>query len=73
MVESDILSKINLYHYVRLVDLEGADLTERQGNGGGTDMADTSPTWPMEATTDMDTDEEPSDVPQRDNTARYNW
>jgi len=69
---TDVL-KINTYHFVRLIDFVRADTTERQGTGGGTDMADMPPTWPMEATTDMDTDEEPSDVPQRDDTAGYNW
>jgi len=46
---SDILSKINTYKYVRLVELMGqerADLPERQGNGGSTDEPDTSSTGP---------------------------
>jgi len=64
------ISKINMYQHVRLAELERADTIERQGKGGG---VVTSPTWPMESTIDMDTDEEPSDVPQRDNTAGYNW
>jgi len=56
----------NTYHFVRLVDLEKADLTEKQDNKGN--MADTLPTWPTEH--NMDTDEEPSDMPQRKHMAR---
>jgi len=54
----------------------GADLTERQGNGGSTDEAETLPTWPREATSDTHgPNEQPSGVPlpQRDNTPEFNW
>jgi len=65
------VSTLNIYQHVRLADLVRADTIEMSPLGGGVDQGAASPTWPMELTIDMDTDEEPSEVPQRDNTLGY--
>jgi len=78
---SDILSRINTYKYVKLVELvahteESAALTEPPGNGGATDEADTLPTWPRVAMADTQGPNEPPGnvpLPQRDNTAGFDW
>jgi len=77
--ESDILSRINIYKYVRLVELEEherADLTERQGNGGSTDEPDPSSAGPREAKSNSQgPNEQPRDVTvlQRNNAAKFDW
>jgi len=64
------VSTLNIYQHVRLADIARADTIEMTPLGEGVVI---SLTWPMESTIDMNTDKEPSDVPQRDNTAGYNW
>jgi len=67
------MSRINTYHHVRLVEIERADLTEQQGNGGARGKADTMPTWPLESTPD---DHRPNKQPGdtlKGAEGRYNW
>jgi len=64
---------LNLYMPVRLADIKRADPIEMTPPGGGGDRVGTSPIGPMESTIDMDTGEEPSDVPLRDKAAGPGW
>jgi len=68
---ASFVSTINIYRNVRLADIMRADPIEMTPLGGGGYQVATSPTWPMESTIHMDTDEEPSVVPPRVDTAGY--
>jgi len=65
------VSKLNFYQHVRLADIVRADPIELTPLVEETTRMDTLTIGPMEST--MDTDEEPSDVPPRDNTAGHSW